>query len=112
MKRELSAVVQRDYEFEGLLVTVTDVDLTPDFRQGYVYVSIIGDSKRHEGVVAKLNRDHGMLQSKVMKRVVLKFTPQLTFRLDDSVERGVRVLSAIEEVDRITPPAEEGDQSQ
>ncbi|MEO0416630.1 MAG: ribosome-binding factor A, partial [Verrucomicrobiota bacterium] len=46
----------------------------------------------------KLNSKHGYIQSEVMKRVVLKYTPSLEFRSDDSVERGVRVMSILDDI--------------
>ncbi len=49
--------------------------------------------------LAKLQRDAGQLQVKVSKRVVLRYTPRLNFRLDDSVERGVRLLSVIQGIE-------------
>jgi hypothetical protein len=66
-------------------------------------------------VVDVLNRQHGELQTRVAKRVILKNTPQFHFRLDHSVERGVRVTAIMDTIDRqlaesaaregIVPPA-------
>jgi len=99
MKRELSSVIQRDYEFKDLLVTINDVDVTPDLRQAHVFVGMLGDKNAQKKALAKLQRDAGQLQVKVSKRVVLRYTPRLNFRLDDSVERGVRLLSVIQGIE-------------
>ena len=99
MKRELSSVIQRDYEFKDVLVTINDVDVTPDLRQAHVFVGMLGDAAAQRKVLAKLQRDAGQLQVKVSKRVVLRYTPRLNFKLDDSVERGVRLLSVIQGID-------------
>ena len=99
MKRELSHVVQRDYEFKDVLVTINDVDVTPDLRQAHVFVGILGDPRAQRKVVDKLQRDAGQLQVKISKRVVLRYTPRLNFKLDDSVERGVQLLSVIQGID-------------
>ena len=109
LKREIGTLLTRDYEFDAL-VTVNDVSVSPDLRQGSVYVGIIGDDRQKRRIIARLNGDRGSIQRRIAKRVVLKFTPQLNFEADDSVERGVRTLSVIEEIDRqqqeATPPAE------
>ena len=59
-------------------------------------------------VIDKLNRDHGAIQVKVMKRVVLKSTPVLRFHHDASAVRGVGLVNLLEEVDKLpkAPPEE------
>lgn len=106
LKRELSDVLQRDYAFDNALVTVNDVDVTPDLRQAHAYLGIISpDPRRSEAILAQLNSDHGRIQKKVSARVVLKYTPQLHFKLDHSVERGVRIVSIMEGIE--VPPDED-----
>ena len=98
LKREIGLVITRDYAFDAL-VTVTAVDVTPDLRQGHVFVGIIGGEGEKSKILNRLNKDHGQIQRKVSRRVVLKYTPQLHFKIDDSVERGVHVLSVIQELE-------------
>jgi ribosome-binding factor A len=100
LQRELGAILARDHAFPGVLVTVNDVDITPDLKHAYVYIGIIGEEHEAQHVVDVLNRQHGELQSRVAKRVILKNTPHFHFRLDHSVERGVRVTRIMETIDR------------
>jgi ribosome-binding factor A len=99
LQRELGAIIARDHAFPGVLVTVNDVDITPDLKHAYVYIGVIGSADRAERVVGKLNHQHGELQSRVSKRVILKNTPRFHFRLDQSVERGVRVTQIMDTID-------------
>jgi ribosome-binding factor A len=99
MKRELSNVVQRDYDFKDVLVTINEVDVTPDLRQAHVFVGMLGDERAGRKALEKLKRDAGQLQVKLSKRVVLRYTPRLNFKLDDSIERGVKLLSVIQGID-------------
>ncbi|TAE91350.1 MAG: 30S ribosome-binding factor RbfA [Verrucomicrobia bacterium] len=99
LRREISAVLQRDYEWPGQLVTVSEVEITQDFREARVWMSIFGGHV--QPVLDRLNRDHGRIQSKVMKRVVLKSTPILTFRHDNSAVTGVNMVNLLQEVDQI-----------
>ena len=99
IKRELGPIISREFDFGGALVTVNDVDITPDLRQGFVHVGVIGGKSQGDSVVQRLNDKSGLIWKRLTERVVLKYTPRLSFRLDTSVERGVRVLNAIEEVD-------------
>ena len=109
LKRELGTILNRDYTFDGVLVTVNSVDVTPDLRQGHVFIGVIGDPKLARRAVEKLNRDHGAIQQRISNRVVMRNTTKLHFKLDDSVERGVHLLSVIQDVDAMptAPPEEE-----
>jgi len=99
LKRELSVLINRDFEFGGALVTINDVDVTPDLRHGHVFVSTIAANGREKEIIAQLNDKRGMIQSKLAKRVILKFTPQLHFRHDESIQRGVNVVALIDGID-------------
>lgn len=106
LKREISSVLQRDFEFDGSLVTVNGVEVTNDLKEASVFVGVFGGSESR--VVDRLNREHGFIQSRVMKRVVLKNTPVLRFLLDHSVERGVDIVNLLDEVAELpTAPPED-----
>ena len=101
LKRELSAILLRDYPADGCLVTITDVEVTPDFREATAFIGIVGDKNKGNKIFHKLNHDSGQIQRKMSKRVVLRNTPVLTFKMDESIPRGVRVLDAIQFVDSV-----------
>jgi ribosome-binding factor A len=106
LRREIGAVIQKDYEWHGKLVTVSAVEVTRDLKEGKVWTSVLGGHP--DPVIEKLNRDHGSIQGKVMKRVVLKSTPVLRFHHDASAVRGVEIVNLLEEVDKL-PKAPEVD---
>lgn len=99
LKREIGTVLQRDYEWSGALVTVSAVEVTQDLKEGKVWMSILGGDPGE--VLGQLNQQRGAIQSKVMKRVVLKSTPVLSFRHDDSAGRGVDMVNLLDEVDKL-----------
>ena len=107
LKRELGALLVREMSFENLLVTVNQVDVTPDLKSAHVYISVLGSQGRKE-VLPKLEANRSALQSALSKHVVLKYTPHLVFHLDDSIERGSRVLEILQEIEPspITEPNE------
>ena len=104
VKRELSTIITRDMRFEDVLVTVNTVDVTPDLRNAHVFVSVLGRGN-HKAVIVKLDDNRVALQGELMKHVVLKYTPHLTFHLDESIERGARVFQILQEI----APAESAD---
>lgn len=99
LRREIGNIIQKDYEWHNRLVTVSDVEVTQDLKEGRVWIGVLGGEAN--SVLEKLNRDHGAIQSKVMKRVVLKSTPVLQFRHDASAVRGVEIVNLLEEVDKL-----------
>jgi ribosome-binding factor A len=106
LKRELSALLVREMTFENLLVTVNQVDVTPDLKSAHVYISVLGSEGRKE-VLPKLEANRAALQADLSKHVVLKYTPHLVFHLDDSIERGSRILEILQEIE--PPPSAENE---
>ena len=112
LKRELSSVIQREFEFKDCLVTITAVEVTQDLKEAKVFVSVLGPGLGT--VMTKLKEKRALIQSRVTKRVVLKNTPVLDFRSDSAAERGIEIVSLLEEVDKIptAPPAEDEEPSE
>jgi ribosome-binding factor A len=101
IKRELSEIISREVNFSAqVLVTVYEVDITADLRQCHVFISVIGKPAQKTRVLAELEEQRGILQRELAKRVVLKYTPHLHFKLDDSIERGSRVLEIMRDLER------------
>ena len=105
LRREIGTIVQRDYEWAGKLVTIGAVEVTQDLKEGKVWVGVLGGDANP--VIDKLNRDHGSIQTRVMKRVVLKSTPVLRFVHDSSTERGVEIVNLLDEVDKLPKAADD-----
>jgi ribosome-binding factor A len=74
--------MSRSLELEGLLITISSVELPPDMRQAYIYVSTLNPEVDQENALAILARKRKEWQSFVGRRLGLKFTPQLIFRFD------------------------------
>lgn len=104
LKRELGEIIPREMTFEAPLVTVQAVDVTPDLKNAYVYVSVIGEDEVRKAAIRTLSEHRQLLQHEVAKRVVMKFTPHLHFRLDNAIERGDRVIEILSEIE--LPPDE------
>jgi ribosome-binding factor A len=79
-------------------VTVTGVDTSPDLRYARVFVSVLGSERTREQTLAGLQAAHGVLQARVGRELRLKWTPQLAFEYDPTVERGVRMTKLIDEL--------------
>jgi ribosome-binding factor A len=103
VKRELSAIITREINFEGVLVSVNAVDVTPDLKNAHVFVSTLGGIKG-ASVIDRLEAHRPALQAELSRHVVLKYTPHLIFHLDDSIERGARVLEILQDLEKPRGP--------
>lgn len=108
IKRELGSLIERELTFTQL-VTVQEVDITPDLKQAFVYISVLGDNP--EEVLAKLHDKRKEFQHLLSRRVILKYTPHLFFKFDNTVERGSRVIDILQSLDipEDEPAKEEGE---
>jgi ribosome-binding factor A len=92
VREVLSMAITNDLKDPRIgFVTVTSVDTSPDLRHSHVYVSVLGDDREREDSLAGLASAHGYLQARVASELRLKHTPQLDFRFDDSIDRGLRI---------------------
>jgi len=106
IKRELGTIVGREMKFEAPLVSIRAVDITPDLKQANVAVSAIGTKWQKEQAIQQLTENRQHLQHELSRRVILKYTPHLHFDLDESIERGTRVLSLLDEIEPTLLPDE------
>ena len=103
IQRELGEIINREIHFPDALLTIHQVDVTPDLKHAHVYISFIGNEKACKTSISKLAGARSHLQYLLSKRVILKYTPQIHFKLDESVVRGTRVISIMSELDLLPP---------
>jgi ribosome-binding factor A len=77
-------------------VTITAVDLSPDLRQAWVYVTVLQEGARETETMAALSRAGGFIKGELGRRLRLRYVPELTFVKDTSVDRVARVLNLLE----------------
>lgn len=84
----------RDPVLAATPVTVTEVRISPDLRQAWVYVMPLGGDAQ-DAVVRALERARGYLRHRIAGAVHLKFVPDLNFRIDRSFEEADRIEQAL-----------------
>ena len=100
LKRELSTIITREMTFDGVLVTLNQVDVTPDLKHAHVYVSVLGKERRRRQRWRSSRSIARSFRAALAKSVVLKYTPHLVFHLDDSIERGARVFEILQQIEK------------
>jgi ribosome-binding factor A len=108
LKRELSLILLREFPVsEAGLISVNDVVVAGDLHSATIYVSIVGSQEQQRHGLSLLARHRKRIQGMVGSAVVLKYTPELRFVIDESVARGNRVLRILEEIEKTLPQAPE-----
>lgn len=86
-QKEITQVLHRDVRDPRLNgVTVTHVIFTPDLRLAKIYFDVAGGRVREKEVLSGFEHSKGFLRRELSQRVRIKFTPDLKFYFDDSVE--------------------------
>ena len=100
IQRELAALIRtvKDPRVHGL-VSVTAVDTTPDLRYAKIYVSVLDKSDVKE-VVKGLKSAGGFLRRELGRALQLRYTPELQFIADDSIQHGAHILEILRQVER------------
>lgn len=99
IKEELSEIIQREVRDPRVgFVSVTDVEVSIDLRHARVFVSVLGDDEAKAATMDGLRSALGYIRQKLGGRLQMRFTPDLTFKLDESIERGARVNQLLGEV--------------
>ena len=100
IRREIANIIQQKIERKsGRLISVSEVDTTPDLKNAKVSISVLGDKKAKYDAINNLRKKRCDIQSIIAKNVHLKYTPVLEFKLDEKIEAGDKVFAIINEMD-------------
>lgn len=80
------------------LVTITKVHCAPDLREAMVFVSVLGSEEQRAEALRLMHAARKDLQHELSRRIILKYTPRLSFREDRTAEQADRVMSILGEL--------------
>lgn len=109
LRQEIGSIVSREVADPRVgFATITKVETTPDLRHAKVWVSVIGQPGERSATIAALGRAMPFVRHELGKTLRLKRIPDLHVELDDTAERGTRVLHLLDELEsgRAEPSAE------
>ncbi|MCF7689167.1 MAG: 30S ribosome-binding factor RbfA [Cephaloticoccus sp.] len=98
IQREISDILRQRFQAEAVKITITEVRVSPDLREGRIFVSIVGDEKFVETKLRWLRKQSPAIRRELSTRIVLKFLPKFEYVLDHAAERGTRIVQLLEEV--------------
>jgi ribosome-binding factor A len=113
LRQEIGSIITREVADPRIgFATITKVETTPDLRHAKVWVSVIGQQKERAATISALSRAMPFVRRELGRALRLKRIPDLHVELDDTAERGTRVLHLLDEldaggeIDRELPPGE------
>jgi len=99
LRQEIGNILEREIADPRIgFVTITSVETAPDLRHAKLWVSVIGQPAEREATVAALGRAMPFVRHELGTRLRLRRIPEFHVRLDDSAERGTRVLQLLHEL--------------
>lgn len=104
IQKELSSLFRglKDPRVQGGMVTITHVDTTSDLRYSRIFVSVL-DKTQEKDVVKGLKSAAGYLRRELGAALRLRYTPELQFVADDSIEYGAHILEMLRDPNVVKP---------
>jgi ribosome-binding factor A len=101
LKEVISEVIRKDVGHPKVseLTTVTSVDVTKDLALAKVYISVIGTEQEKEETLKALSSAAGYIAVLSSKKVVLRHFPSLIFKLDDGVDKHMRIDTILKDIE-------------
>ena len=97
----MSKIIDREVKNPNItgLISVTKVKTASDLKSAKVYISVLG-GKSKENTLIGLKEASGFIRSELAKRVNLRYTPELMFELDETLEYGAKIDSILKELNK------------
>ena len=100
IKQEMSKMLLKELKDPRIgFVTVTDVEMTGDLREAKIFVSVMGDEEQVKSSLEGLNSALGFVRREIGQRVRLRFTPEISFALDTSLDYGDHIQKLLLQVE-------------
>lgn len=105
LKEVISEVIHKDLKNHKIptLVSITEVDTSKDLRHAKVYVSLLeDDQERKEEIMSELELAAGYIAVLASKKVVIRYFPALSFKLDESIDHYMQIDSLLKKIENTT----------
>lgn len=101
IKQEISQIILKEIKDPRVgFVTVTNVEVTGDYRSAKVFVSLMGSDEQKAATWAGLNKALGFMRTEIGKRIRMRFTPELSLHIDESLEYSAHIQELLLKIKR------------
>ena len=99
IKKEISDIIRNNIKDPRVpeLLSVISVNVSKDLRYAKVYVSVFGNDEEKKNAIEGLKSAVGYIRREIGHRMEIRYTPEIQFEIDDSIERGVYITKLIDE---------------
>ena len=105
IKKEISLIIQDELNDPRLgFVTITKVELTPNYRYAKVFFSVLGQEQDYKKTQEALDSALGFIRRLIAQRIRLRFAPEISFKQDKSSEYSFRIQEILEEIKKKDEP--------
>lgn len=110
LQREISALIRtlKDPRVQQSMVSVTKVEATGDLRWAKVYISVL-DKEKSKETLKGLKSAGGFMRREIASRLHLRYTPELVFEEDQSMEYGARMFDLLRSLEIKEDSHEDGE---
>ena len=99
IRRALADIIRDRLPDRGLgLLSITATEVTRDLSRATVFISLLGEEEDQERATKILNEESSALRHELSRTLNLRHTPEIKFRYDFSIERGVRLSRLIDDL--------------
>jgi ribosome-binding factor A len=101
LKKVLSRILQeeiKDPRLDISAVSVSQVELSNDLSHARVYISIMGNDEKQQETMKALEKARGFIRSRMAEEIQVRHVPEIDFRLDRSIEHGIRISSLLDKI--------------
>lgn len=98
IKEEVSDIILKMKDPRIKFVTVTDVAISKDIKYAKIFISIMGEEEEKKTSFSVIKNATGFIRTELAHRLEIRRIPELSFVLDDSIERGVKLANYIEKI--------------
>ena len=100
LREEISSIIQQEIKDPGIgFITVLDVKMTEDLKHAKVIYSVYGSEEEKKKTTEALTRARGYIRHLLGARIMLRYTPELTFVFDADREKLARVDELLRKVE-------------
>lgn len=99
IRQEIARIVQYEMKDPRLgFITITKVELTDDLRYARIYFSVLGEDKDKHLTLKGLNSAKGYIKGLLSDRIKLRFMPEISFSIDQSMEHAKHIHDILEKL--------------
>ncbi len=111
IRKEVSAIMRTELKDPELIkmTSITGVDVSKDLRHAKIFVSVFGDTEEQNKIIRVLDKAAGFIRTELGKRIRLRHTPGIEFRLDKSMEHAANIDRMLKDLNQDSEVEKQGE---